>query len=198
VQLAAAVGQPYEDIAQLLGISRNTLRARFSEELETGAAHANFKVGQNLFAMATGDPTLRTTLIAAIWWSKSRMGWRGTPAAGQASNHGSRCEFQIVIVSQDQDCRDESAPPLSDPDQGPPLGADPTPTGSNPCEEALDIELYQASANHWQEVAHATSDMTLHAAFTEVTRAFERLAFVAARPAESAMTRPERKIRARR
>jgi hypothetical protein len=121
-QLAAAVGQPHEDIAQLLGISRNTLRARFSEELERGAAHANFKVGRKLFAVATGDPTLRTTLIAAIWWSKCRMGWRSPPVAGQAGNFGSKSEVQIVIVPQDQDRHDESAP-LSDPDLGLPTVA---------------------------------------------------------------------------
>jgi hypothetical protein len=70
-------------------------------------------------------------------------------------------------------------------------------TGSNPCEKALDVESYQASAGDWHELARATSDMTLHAAFTEVARAFERLAFVATRPAKPAMTRPERKTRAR-
>jgi hypothetical protein len=62
----------------------------------------------------------------------------------------------------------------------------------------LDIELYHASARDWHELARATSDTTLHAAFTEVARAFERLAFVAARPAKDAMIRPERKSRARR
>jgi hypothetical protein len=135
VQLAAAVGQPHEDIAQMLGISWNTLRRHFAEELETGAAHANFKVGRNLFAMATGDPTLRTTLIAAIWWSKCRMGWRSPPIAGQAGNFGSKSEVQIVIVPQDQDRHDESAP-LSDPDLGLPPVAEPTPTSGDPCEEA--------------------------------------------------------------
>ena len=86
VKLAAAVGQPHEDIAQLLGISRNTLRRHFAEELRTGAAHANFKVGQNLFTMATGDPTLRTTLIAAIWWSKMPNGL-AKPPSRRTSEH---------------------------------------------------------------------------------------------------------------
>jgi hypothetical protein len=169
---------------------------RFSQELERGAAHANFKVGRNLFVMATGDPTLRTTLIAAIWWSKCRMGWRSAPAAGQASIYGSKSDVQIVIVAQDQDRSDGSAPPASDSDYGLPSDGEQFLAGSNPCEGALDVESYQASARDWHELARAASDMTLHAAFTQVALAFERLAFVATRPAKAAIGR-ERKTRAR-
>jgi hypothetical protein len=197
VTLAAALGQPHEDIAQMLGISRNTLEKYFGEELSLGALRANLKVGSNLFKMATGDPSLRTTLVAAIWWSKCRMGWRSTPAVGQASIYGSKPDVQVIVVPQGQDSRDESVPPSSDPDLGLPPDAGPIPTGGDPCEEALDIELYQISASHWHEVAVGTSDIILRAAITEVARAFERLAFLATRPAEAAMTRPERKSRAR-
>jgi hypothetical protein len=49
VTLAAALGQPHEDIAQMLDISRNTLEKHFGEELSLGGLRANLKVGSNLF-----------------------------------------------------------------------------------------------------------------------------------------------------
>ena len=88
-----------------------------------------------------------------------------------------------------------SAPPLSDLDEALSPDSEPTTTGRIRCEEALDIELYQARASHWREVAAAASDMTLLAAFTEVARAYERLAFVATEPAKAAIHKPNRKPR---
>jgi hypothetical protein len=85
---------------------------------------------------------------------------------------------------------------LSDPDEALSPGAELTPTGRARCEEALDIELYQARASHWREVAAVASDMTLYAAFTEVARAYERLAFVASQPAKAAIHKPKRRPRA--
>jgi hypothetical protein len=197
VTLAAALGQPHEDIAQMLDISRNTLEKHFGEELSLGALRANLKVGSNLFKIATADPPVQGTVLAAIWWSKVRMGWRSTPVAEYASIYGPKSRAQVIVVPQKQDRRDDSAPPLSDPDLGLPLDAEPTPTGGDPCEGALDIELYRAHASYWHEVATAASDIVLRAAFTQVASAFDRLAFVATRPAESAMTRPGRKSGAR-
>jgi hypothetical protein len=195
VKLAAAVGQPHEDIAQMLGISRNTLRKHLSQELRSGATHANLKVGQNLFKMATGDPACYSTVVAAIWWSKVHMGWRSTPVARHVSSDAAKSEVQIVIVPQEQDRCGDSAPPLSDLDEALSPDSEPTTTGRIRCEEALDIELYQARASHWREVAAAASDMTLLAAFTEVARAYERLAFVATQPAKAAIHKPNRKPR---
>ena len=45
-----------------------------------GKAQANLQVGAKIYEMATGDPALSTTLIAAIFWAKCQMGWRaGAP-----------------------------------------------------------------------------------------------------------------------
>jgi hypothetical protein len=197
VTLATAVGLPHEDIAEALHVSRNTLVKYFGEELSLGALRANLKVASNLFKIATADPPLQGTVSAAIFWAKTRMGWRTAPAAGQASIYGSKSDVQILIVSSDQDRCDGSAPPASDSEYGLPLDAEPFLAGSNPCEEALDVDSYQASARDWHELARATSDTTLHVAYTQVALAFERLAFVATRPAKAATGR-ERKSRARR
>jgi hypothetical protein len=75
IQVAAMAGYglPHTHIAALIrnGIDDDTLRKWFSSELEQGKAKANLKIGQTLFQKAVnGDTT------AAIWWSKTQMGWR--------------------------------------------------------------------------------------------------------------------------
>lgn len=73
VEAMAGYGLPHMHIAVLIrdGINVDTLREHFSIELTAGKAKANAKVGQTLFQKATsGDTT------AAIWWSKTQMGWK--------------------------------------------------------------------------------------------------------------------------
>jgi hypothetical protein len=75
VEAMSGYGVPIEQIAALIrdGIDAETLRKHFKRELTTGKAKANAKIGQTLFQKATsGDTT------AAIWWSKTQMGWRET------------------------------------------------------------------------------------------------------------------------
>jgi hypothetical protein len=77
----------------------------FREELSLGAAEANLKVGAHLLKMATGDPTNMTTVIAAIWWSKARMGWID---ASRIENPGPaaaavNCRPQVFIVRSAHD-----------------------------------------------------------------------------------------------
>lgn len=76
VEAMAGYGVPHEQIAVLIGedgIDADTLKKHFKNELMQGKAKANAKVGQTLFQKATsGDTT------AAIWWSKTQMGWKDT------------------------------------------------------------------------------------------------------------------------
>lgn len=78
VEAMAGYGVPHEQIAMLIGeegIDADTLKKHFRKELAQGKAKANAKVGQTLFQKATaGDTT------AAIWWSKTQMGWKDTQA----------------------------------------------------------------------------------------------------------------------
>lgn len=66
-------GVPYEQIAALVGggIDVQTLTKHCGKQLALGKAKANSKVGMTLFQKAVdGDTT------AAIWWSKTQMGWK--------------------------------------------------------------------------------------------------------------------------
>lgn len=77
VEQMSAVGIPQESIARVIrgGIDDKTLRKHFREELDTAATRANAKIGGTLYNKAiAGDTT------AAIWWSKTRMGWKETTA----------------------------------------------------------------------------------------------------------------------
>lgn len=73
VEQMSAVGIPQESICLVIrdGIDDKTLRKHFRRELDTAAVKANAKVGGTLFNKAmAGDTT------AAIFWAKTRMGWK--------------------------------------------------------------------------------------------------------------------------
>ena len=75
VSTMVAVGIPEESIARCIqgGIDPKTLRKYYSEEIATSAIKANTKVAGSLYNKAiAGDTT------SAIWWTKTRMGWKET------------------------------------------------------------------------------------------------------------------------
>lgn len=78
VKLMVAAGIPEEDIAKVIGpkgISPVTLRKYFREEIETGAITINAKIAGRLYAIACQSGDLKSATTAAIWWTKTRMGW---------------------------------------------------------------------------------------------------------------------------
>ncbi len=72
VRSLAAYGTPHPQIARVLDIHEQTLRLHYRDELDLSAIEANAKVAETLFRQATREGN--TT--AAIWWTKSRMGWK--------------------------------------------------------------------------------------------------------------------------
>lgn len=92
VEAMAGYGVPHDQIAVLIGedgIDSDTLKKHFKNELLQGKAKANAKVGQTLFQKATsGDTT------AAIWWSKTQMGWKDTQAHEISGPDGSAVKVQ--------------------------------------------------------------------------------------------------------
>lgn len=72
VKLAAAGGIEQAHMAGALGITRNTLRKYYKGELANGSTDANVQVVGALFKKATSG----ANVIAQIWWTKSRMGWK--------------------------------------------------------------------------------------------------------------------------
>ena len=76
VEAMAGYGISAEDIATVLGISRFELERDYRKELGSAAIKANAKVAESLFRKATGEG--REGVVAAIFWLKTRAGWRET------------------------------------------------------------------------------------------------------------------------
>jgi hypothetical protein len=82
VRKLVACGNRQEDIARVIGVrSPKTLRKYFRAELDRAAIEANTQVAHSLYKSAVSGNT-----TAAIFWLKSRAGWREkheakTPAA---------------------------------------------------------------------------------------------------------------------
>lgn len=72
----AGYGVPEADIAGVIGVSPKTLRKHYRGELDHGHVKANAKVAENLFRKATGEG--REAVTAAIFWLKTRAGWKET------------------------------------------------------------------------------------------------------------------------
>lgn len=71
VQSMAQYGLTQDQIADVMGIAKNTLRKLYLKELTTGANLACMAVGKRLFEKCMdGDTT------ALIYWTKARMGWK--------------------------------------------------------------------------------------------------------------------------
>ena len=71
VEHHAAIGTLHQQIAKVLGLSLNTLKKHYREELDLGLARANAVVSGTLFNLARNG-----NVTAAIFWMKTRGGWQ--------------------------------------------------------------------------------------------------------------------------
>lgn len=99
VESMAGYGIPEDDIALSLDISAPTLRKHYRRELDMGHIKANSAVAQSLFKKATGDGSQSVT--AAIFWAKTRMGWKETVVSEHTGKDGT--PLQVVIKRYGED-----------------------------------------------------------------------------------------------
>ena len=83
VAALASFGIPQQDIAKYIGISVPTLSKHYPEEIASSAIKANAEVGKYLFSLASGQALKAGAShgdckTAAMFWAKTRMGWRET------------------------------------------------------------------------------------------------------------------------
>lgn len=96
-------GIPQPDIAMYIGIDPKTLRKYYRDELDNSVTKANAAVGRFLYQNATGN-TLKDgashsdCVRAAMFWAKTRMGWRETNNLDVTSNGESITKIERVIV----------------------------------------------------------------------------------------------------
>lgn len=87
-------GIPQREIASFIGIDTKTLSKHYREELDVAQVKAHAAVGRFLFQSATGA-TLKEgashsdCVRAAMFWAKTRMGWRETQDINHKSEDGS-------------------------------------------------------------------------------------------------------------
>lgn len=96
VKRMSGIGLTQDQIASIVGISDETLRKYYSEELQTGVAHANALVAQNLFNIATGND--KGAVAAAIFWMKTRAQWRETNRSEISGPDGGAIKVEATTV----------------------------------------------------------------------------------------------------
>lgn len=96
VESMTAYGIPQDEIARSLGITANTLRKHYGDEIETAATKANARVAQTLFKMAT-DPSHKSCAASAMFWAKTRMGWRETTHVEMSGKDGGAVQHEVGV-----------------------------------------------------------------------------------------------------
>ncbi|MDB9704591.1 hypothetical protein OAA86_11030 [Rhodospirillales bacterium] len=71
IAMMTASGIPQVNIGRCIGIDVKTMKKYYKTVMECSGDMANAKVAQSLFNQAINGNT-----SAAIWWTKSRMGWK--------------------------------------------------------------------------------------------------------------------------
>lgn len=103
-------GTPQEEIAKYLDIDPKTLRKYYRQELDTAIVKANAKVGQFLYQNAAGQTlgqgaTHSDCVRAAMFWAKTRMGWRETENVNHTSDDRSMSPTRIELVAPDDNTK---------------------------------------------------------------------------------------------
>lgn len=94
VETLAGFGITEDDIAMSLEISKPTLIKHYRRELDMGHIKANSAVAQSLYKKATGEGASAVT--AAIFWLKTRAGWKETVVNEHSGPDGGPIEMREV------------------------------------------------------------------------------------------------------
>jgi hypothetical protein len=94
VEAMAGFGIPQHDIARVIGITAETLRTHYGEELDTGGIRANAAIAKNLFRIAQGNG--REAVTACIFWLKCRAGWREAAATASPEEAGKKAQAEAL------------------------------------------------------------------------------------------------------
>jgi hypothetical protein len=99
VEALAAYGIKQEEICKVVGVSLPTLHKYYRSELDKAMVQANARVAESLFKKATGEGSSAVT--AAIFWLKTRAGWKETVVNEITGSIGIRHEDALNELSDD-------------------------------------------------------------------------------------------------
>ncbi len=102
VYALSSFGVKQDDIGGFLGISDDTLRKWYSDELARASVERNAEVAAFLFRSANGSTiaegaSYSDCLKAAMFWMKTRAAWREKQEIDHTSSDGSLAPTRIVI-----------------------------------------------------------------------------------------------------
>lgn len=91
VSALKSFGVPLDDIAAYIGIDRKTLSKHYAEEIRIAQTKADANVAKFLYSAASGraikeGATHSDCVRAAMFWAKTRMGWRETSQIDHTTN----------------------------------------------------------------------------------------------------------------
>lgn len=102
VKIMAAGGIGSRKIAEALGIGKDTLYRHYKKEMQTAATDANAEVVANLFKQT------KTSAAAAIFWCKTRLGWREHSQESEGDSGSTVINLHIGAKPNDISIADES------------------------------------------------------------------------------------------
>ena len=96
-------GVPIKEVAAYIGIDDKTLYKYYRDELENSAIKANANVGKFLYQAASGQAlttgaTHSDCVRAAMFWAKTRMGWRETSVQEVTGANGDPISLLLTQV----------------------------------------------------------------------------------------------------
>jgi hypothetical protein len=111
VSALKSFGVPLEDISNYIGIDRKTLSKYYDSEIKTAQTKADATVAKFLYGAATGralkdGATHSDCVRAAMFWAKTRMGWRETNQVDHTSSDGSMSPTRIELVAPSDHSKD--------------------------------------------------------------------------------------------
>lgn len=111
VSALSTFGVNQEDICRFIGVSLPTLHKYFRQELDESAAKGKVAVTKFLFHAASGKAlddgaAYADCLRAAMFYAKTRMGWKETNVNEITNPDGSLTPTRIELVAPDANAKD--------------------------------------------------------------------------------------------
>ncbi|HTV69114.1 MAG TPA: hypothetical protein VMF90_11315 [Rhizobiaceae bacterium] len=98
VEAMAGYGLSAAEIARVVDVDADELKASYEKELAGGHIKANARVAENLYRKATGDG--REAVTAAIFWLKTRARWKETSVHEHGGADGGAITFKTIYEAE--------------------------------------------------------------------------------------------------
>ena len=100
-------GVPIKEVASYIGMDDKTMYKYYRAELEQSAMKANANVGKFLYQAASGQSlkdgaTYSDCVRAAMFWAKTRMGWKETNVQEHTGANGGSIQVNTTVMTPEE------------------------------------------------------------------------------------------------